>query len=274
MAINYASKYASNVDERFRLGAVTTPAINNNFDWVGVKTVQVYSVPTVALGDYTRTGANRYGTPSELDNTLQELTLSQDKAFTFTIDRGNYEDTMMVNAAGSALQREIDEVVIPTLDIYRLAKMAASAGKTVTGAVDKTNAYDAFLDATAYMTDNKVPLEGRMAYISPAFYKAIKQDETFIKASDVAQEMLVRGMVGMVDGIRLITVPTSYLPENTMFMVTHPVATVAPVKLADYQVHDNPPGINGWLVEGRIYYDAFVLNNKKNIIYVHNTTAA
>ena len=113
-----------------------------------------------------------------------------------------------------------------------------------------------------------------MAYISPAFYKAIKQDETFIKASDVAQEMLVRGMVGMVDGIRLITVPTSYLPENTMFMVTHPVATVAPVKLADYQVHDNPPGINGWLVEGRIYYDAFVLNNKKNIIYVHNTTAA
>jgi hypothetical protein len=27
--------------------------------------------------------------------------------------------------------------------------------------------------------------------------------------------------------------------------------------------------INGWLVEGRLRYDAFVLNNKANAIYVH-----
>ena len=83
--------------------------------------------------------------------------------------------------------------------------------------------------------------------------------------------MLLKGQMGEVDGIPIITVPRSYLPENTAFMLTNPIATTAPVKLSEYKVHDNPPGINGWLVEGRVYYDAFVLNNKKKAIYVHKT---
>ena len=49
------------------------------------------------------------------------------------------------------------------------------------------------------------------------------------------------------------------------------MATTSPVKLSEYKIHDNPPGINGWLVEGRVYYDAFVLENKKSAIYVFKT---
>lgn len=59
------------------------------------------------------------------------------------------------------------------------------------------------------------------------------------------------------------------LPEGVLFFITHKIATTSPVKLSEYKIHDNPPGINGWLVEGRVYYDAFVLDNKKNAIYVH-----
>lgn len=50
-------------------------------------------------------------------------------------------------------------------------------------------------------------------------------------------------------------------------MISHPVATVAPTKLEDYKIHQDPPGISGELVEGRIVYDAFVLDNKKMAIY-------
>jgi hypothetical protein len=39
------------------------------------------------------------------------------------------------------------------------------------------------------------------------------------------------------------------------------------------KVSENPPGINGWLVEGRVVYDAFVLESKKNGIYVHVESA-
>ena len=273
MAVNYATKYASAVDERFRLSALTTPAVNDSYDWTGAKTVQVYTIPTVAMSDYSRTGTARYGTPSELDNTLQELTLAKDRGFAFIIDRGNYNDMAMTNAAGEALQRQVEEVVIPEIDTYRLSKMATGAGTTKTETVSSSNAYDLFLEACGTLSDNKVPLEGRVAFVAPAFYKAIKQDGSFVKGSDMAHEMLSHGVVGMVDGVSLIQVPTSYMPEDTTLIMAHPLCTTAPVKLADYKIHDNPPGINGWLIEGRVYYDAFVLSSKKKGIYIVKNAA-
>jgi hypothetical protein len=57
------------------------------------------------------------------------------------------------------------------------------------------------------------------------------------------------------------------LPVKFGFMLAHPSATVAPTKLEQYKTHENPPGISGELVEGRIVYDAFVLDNKAKGIY-------
>ena len=67
-------------------------------------------------------------------------------------------------------------------------------------------------------------------------------------------------------------IPANRLPKNFGFMVAHPCATVAPVKLEDYKVHTDPPGISGSLVEGRIVYDAFVLDNKAKAIYYQAIT--
>lgn len=271
MAIEYAAKYSGKVDERFAIAALTNQAVNNDYDFTGVDTVKVYSVATAELNDYAKSGANRYGTPDDLANATQSLVLTQDKAFTFIIDKAAEDDTEGAMQAGRALRRQIDEVIIPHVDKYRLSKMAAGAGKTGTGAITKTNAYDAFLDGTNALTDAGVPLSGRLAFVSPAFYKAIKQDSTFVKSGDASQELLIRGSVGMVDGANIIPVPSSYLPEGVQFILTHKVATVAPVKLQSYKIHDNPPGVNGKLVEGRIRFDAFVLNNKAAAVYVHKT---
>ena len=82
---------------------------------------------------------------------------------------------------------------------------------------------------------------------------------------------MIKGQVGTIDGIPLIVVPKSYFPENVEFNIINQAATTSPVKLSEYKIHDNPPGINGWLVEGRVYYDAFVLENKKSAIYVFKT---
>ncbi len=274
MAINYASKYASKIDERFTKEAMSTGAVNNDYEFVGVKTVNVYSVPTAQMNDYKRTGAGRYGEPEELENSVQELTMTQDRSFTFTIDRGNYNDTQMSNAAGVALQRQLREVVIPEIDTYRFEKICTNAGTTATGAITKENAYDAFLDGTTALVDNKVPLSGATAYVSSAFYKLIKLDPSFVKQGDLAQGITIKGQIGTVDGIPIIVLPKSYMPEGVEFFITNKIATTAPVKLSEYKIHDNPPGINGWLVEGRVYHDAFVLDNKKKAIYVHKNAAA
>jgi hypothetical protein len=113
MAVNLASKYSSKIDERFTLKSLTEAAVNNSYDWEGVKTISVYDIPTVAMGNYTRTGLARYGTAAELDNNKTDYTLTRDRAFTFAIDRGNWQETQMVQEAGKALSRQLNEVVIP-----------------------------------------------------------------------------------------------------------------------------------------------------------------
>jgi hypothetical protein len=77
MAQNLAQKYSPKVVERFSRLSFTQDAVNNDYDWEGVTTVSLYSVATVAMGNYTRSGTARYGTAAEVDTTLQSLTLAR-----------------------------------------------------------------------------------------------------------------------------------------------------------------------------------------------------
>lgn len=273
MAVNYAEKFSHKVDERFTREALTTHTINQDFDFIDAETVKVYTVETSAMNDYKTTGQNRYGTADELGNSVQTMTLSQDRSFTFTIDKKSLQGTNGAMAEGKALARQISEVVIPEVDKYRLSKAVANADTThvATGAVTKTNAYELVLEGQSKLDDALVPTAGRIMHVSPKFYKLIKLDDTFVKNSDLGQEITIKGQVGMIDGVPVVLTPTSYLPTGVEFVIAHPSATTSPVKLEDYKIHDNPPGINGKLVEGRIRYDAFVLDAKKKAIYVHKT---
>jgi N4-gp56 family major capsid protein len=271
MAVNLAEKYSSKVAERFKQKSLSAAFTNSDYEWNGVKTLTVYSIDTVELNDYTRSGTSRYGTPSELGDTKQEMSVSQDKAFTFTIDKGNNADQMNVKGAGKALAREIDEVIVPTEDKYVFGKIAAAAkanDNSATAAVTKTNAYEAFLNGQEKLDDASVPTEGRVAAVTSGFLKYLKLSDDFVRASELGQKMLVTGQVGEIDGTKIVKVPRNRMPENCEFIITHPSVTVKAEKLDDYKIHQDPPGINGNLVEGRVYYDAFVLDAKKDGIYV------
>lgn len=225
--------------------------VSNDYEFTGVATVNVYSVPTAAMNDYGRTGANRYGTPEELQNTVQSMTLTKDRSFAFTIDRGNKLQTQMVMDAGKALSRQLKEVITPEYDTYvfrKLAEAAVDNGKYANTTVTKSNAYEVFLAAQEAMGDANVPDSGRIAFCSYKFANMLKQDSAFMKYSNQSQEMIIKGVLGEVDGTKIVKVPKSRLPRDCSFVLVHPIASVAPKQLEDYKIHDNPPGISGWLV--------------------------
>ena len=105
------------------------------------------------------------------------------------------------------------------------------------------------------------------AYVN-AVYNLLKQAAVF-DASDVGADVRLQGVVGYLDGMKVIRVPSGRLPSNTGFIIAHPSATVAPFKLEDYGIHEDTPFSSGTIVTGRICYDAFVLANKDDGIYVH-----
>lgn len=265
--INYADKYSNILDEKFKVESKSDIAVNQDYDFVGAKTVKIQSVNTVELSNYTRSGSNRYGTPNELDNAIQEMTMSQDKSFTFTIDKMNEDETNGALNAGKALNRQIRERVIPAVDAYRFGVMANNAGHKETLTLSASNVYGAIVDATAYLDDREVPMDGRILVVTSATYGLMKKSKDIVMETEVGMDMKVKGVIGSLDGMTIVKVPSNRLPEGFQFLITHRVATTAPVKLAEYKIHTDAPGISGSLVEGRVYYDAFVLDNKKDAIY-------
>ena len=132
-----------------------------------------------------------------------------------------------------------------------------------------SNAYACFLAGMEYLGDHNVPEAGRVAFCTYKFANFMMQDPAFMKYSDKSQEMVVKGILGEVDGCKIVKVPSSRLPAGAAFILAHAEAAVGPKQLEDYRIHDDPPGISGWLVEGRTIYDCFVLNEKRYALYYH-----
>lgn len=275
--VNFASKVATQVDERFAHESYAQHVLGNKYEFKGVKTIKVYSFPTVEMNDYQREGTNRYGTPTDLLNQVQEMTITKDRGWTFTIDKGDNTQNMMLHNAGKACQRQISEVVIPEFDTHvfaTLARVATENGQTDATNLTKSNAYAKFLDAQEVLGNKRVPAKGRIAICSYKFANLLMQDSAFVKQGNASQEMVIKGQIGDVDGTRIIRVPSALLPAGCDFILTHPIAGVGPKQLSEYKIHTDPPGLSGWLCEGRVIYDCFVLDSKKDAIFYHGTALA
>ncbi|MFA9379132.1 MAG: hypothetical protein ACERKZ_20655 [Lachnotalea sp.] len=279
MAINLVTKFLPYVDEQFSTESKKSLLTNNEFDWSGAHTVKAYKVSTVGMNDYDRSGTgsgatgSRYGTVASLDATTEEFTLKKDRSFTFVIDKLDTDETAQQVQAASALARQQREVVIPEVDSYVYGVMSVNAGtKPSAITLTSTNIYDEIIKANTVLDNAEVPETGRYLVVTPDVYLLMKKCPDIVMETDISNELRIKGVIAMIDGLAVIKVPATRLPENFGFMIAHSVATVAPTKLEDYKIHEDAPGISGALVEGRIVYDAFVLDNKKKAIYYQEQT--
>lgn len=267
MAINLVTKYASQVLERFKHKSVTEGYFNREYDaeFIGAKTVKIHSVNTVPMNDYARTGANRYGTPTELEDTVQEHSITRDRSFTYTIDKGNNIQQNFIKSAGKTLKRQIDEVVVPEVDVYRFEQMDLKVPATNKLELDLAteSAYDKFLDLQEKLDDEFVPENGRVMWATPELIKVLKKDPNFVLPTETGQSIKFKGFQGEIDGVDIIKAPKKWLPENVMGILAHPIALASPLQLSEYQIHQDPPGISGHLVEGRMIYDTFVFDGRE-----------
>ena len=250
--INLASKYAKQVDERFYRDSQASLALSNNYEFKGVKTVNIFSIPTAPLVDYSRSGTNRYGTPNDLVRNVQSMEVAKDRAFNYVIDRGDFIQSEYVMQVGESLAREIREVIVPEYDAYvfnKLAKTAKDNDNYSSVAVSKNNAYQCFLKGMEFQGNHNVPDSGRVCFCTYSFANLLKQDSSFMRYGDLSQEMLTKGVIGEVDGCQIVKVPASRLPSGTAFLLTHKDAAIAPKQLEEYKEHDDPPGVSGKLVE-------------------------
>lgn len=274
--IDLVTQYLPYVDELFATESKKSMMTNQDISWTGAHTVKVYKVTTAEMNDYARNGsASRYGEVKDLDATTEEMTLKKDRSFTFVIDKLDKDETGGTLAAATALARQVREVVIPEVDTYTYGVMAEKAGyKPAAVELTKDNIYTEIIKGSNALDNAEVPETGRVLTVTPDVYLLMKQCKDIVMETDIGNDLRIKGVIANLDGLTVVKVPAKRLPAGFGFMIAHPCATVAPTKLENYKTHSDPPGYNGELVEGRICYDAFVLENKAKAIYYQEQPTA
>lgn len=281
MAIELVTKYLPYVDELFAAESKKSLLTNNEFSWTGAHTVKIYKIGTSKMNDYDRAGTgsgatgSRYGAISNLAADTQTMLITKDRSFTFVIDKLDNDETGGTLEAASALARQLREVTVPEVDAYVYGKMCTGAGtKPAALTLTAENIYSEIVKATTVLDDAEVNESGRVLLVVPGVYQLMKQSKEIVLNTNVGEDLRLKGVISNLDGMNVIKVSSKRVPANFGFMVAHPCATVAPTKLVDYKTHQDPPGISGALIEGRITYDAHVLDNKKKAIYYQENKTA
>lgn len=274
--INLHTRYERQIDEAFTTDSLIRGRLSNKYNFTGVKTIRVSQLQTVPMNDYKRYGTNRFGDPTEMQDIVQEMTLSRERSFSMTIDDGNNQDQQGIKEAARALRAQIRERAVPDMDKYAFAQLAAKAGKIAGNAtaLSKSNIVDRITEGTEFMNDSEVPHDNRILYVSAKAYRMLRLSDEFIHIDKMGEKSLRKGTVGRFDNMEVVEVPKSRWPENVNFIIVYKNSAILPVKMDKTNTHNNPPHIGGNLLEGRQYYDLFVLAAKANGVYVEVNTAA
>lgn len=280
MAVHLAEKYSGKMDLAFAHGSYTDKYVNRDYDFDGVQTINVYTPTTVDLSNYDRTSTgDRFGGNAELQDTVATYQLGNDKCFKIAIDRGNYEQGALAKKAGQTLRAQMDEKVIPAIDADRIATAAAAAStnnQAVSYTLGSGNAYEAVLEASAFLDEAKAPITDRVMFVTPAFYNKIKADiTTGVYATGYNDKLVPRGYVGELDGMAVIKMPSSYFPANTLAVIWQKKAVLGARQIHKADIIEDSENVDGSVLRGRFIFDTFVLEAKKKAVAsITGTTSA
>jgi hypothetical protein len=274
MSVNLTTKYSPLIADRFKLQSITDAYAGKKYDFEGAQSIKIYTVDKVTLNNYNRAATSgRFGTVNELGDTVQTPTMSQDKAFTFSIDHGNAADQLNIKHCNEQLKSNWDEVCTPAIDTYRFGVWANGAGLGASASLTASTVMTAIITAGAAMSNKMVPKKNRVLFISETVYITTKLSTEVMAIPNLGEKAIANGVVGKIDGMDVVPVPDSLLPTGVNFIIKYKNATVDPMKLKTLRVQKNPLGYDADVGECRFYHDSFVLGAKVNGIYCHALAA-
>ena len=265
MAVNLALKYESQLDQIWTHASYTDNWINKKYNFDGVDTVKVYTVTSVAPGDYSRTSTgDRFGGNAELQDTIATYQLTKDKSFKIAIDRGNFEQGMRAKKAGEVMRIQMNEQIIPMIDADRLATAAAGATAVSQSVTATSDAYQDTLKLNEYLDECKAPLSGRVLWVTPAEYNLVKTAiTTNILASGYNDKLVGKGFVGELDGVPVVKVPTSYFPAGVKAILCHRDSLLGVRQITETRIITDSEFVSGSILLGRFIFGSFVLKGKE-----------
>lgn len=307
--LNYAEKYQKALANAFPyslyFGDLWNQTSQGNYRWVDEKTIQIPRLTTTgrvnADRDTIAQAARNY------DNSWETKTLEHERKWSTLVHPKDIDQTNMVASITNITKTFNEFQKFPEMDAYLISKLyarytttissegytgktASTADLTTSGVIDGDKVLAEF-DAFMLNMDNKrVPLSGRILYVTNEVKTALKSAASIQKRWEVQQPGNgINRTVEYLDGVKVNAVPAELMKtlynfttgwavasgaaQINMFMV-HPAAIITPISYTFAQL-EAPSALS----EGKfVYYeesfeDAFILNNLADALQFNITEA-
>jgi len=256
--------------QRTLTGDIEAPKVQ----FVGADTVKLPKLSFGdGLGDYNRASGH---VANDVTLSWDLYKLNQDKGNKLMLDSMDDEEGL-----GQSIIPYVNEyirtVVVPAVDTYRFTKLIAGAG-TIEYDVTVTAAtiLEDILGALETFATKEVETEGNILYVTPAVDTLFQTSEDLVRYVQIGSwNGDIDTKVRMFNGNKIVVVPASRLGAGVNFVLVNPAAVMAVVKHnpASFFAQGMIPGFDGSEVDYRLYHDLFVIENKKDGIYLSMSTA-
>ncbi|HES9049733.1 TPA: hypothetical protein VPG36_001000 [Streptococcus pyogenes] len=290
MSINYVTKREKEFDQKLMQGALTNILETPRVNWLGAKS---FEIPTVSVSGYkahTRSKGYNSGTVS---NDKKVYTLNFDRDIEFFVDVADVDETNQELSMANITGTFITEHATPELDAYRFSKLATTAiTATQFKAEDdysETNVYSRL--KAAILPIRKYGAGNIVIYVSSEIMDFLERSKDFTRSIATTSPQGIDTRVTSLDGVQIVEVwddarfKTQFEftdgfvkasgGKDINFLIVAKPAVIAKAKFNSIYLF--APGQHtegdGYLYQNRMYHDLFVLENKKDGVYVSHKSA-
>ena len=288
-ALNYAESYSRELSQAFpyvlNYGALYNTPNNNVYRWVNAKTIEIPSITTSG-----RVNANRdlvSFASRNYDNAWEPKTLTNQRKWSTLVHPMDIDQTNMTTTIANITKVMNEEQKFPEMDAYCISKIYSdwtTLGKTAdTTVITSANALAVFDSLMLAMDNERVPVNGRILYVTNEVKYLLKEADKMTRNIDVMDNNhTIDRVVNRLDEVEVIGVPaplmktlydftTGWAPgvgakQINMFLV-HPAAVITPVSYTFSQIDEPSAGSEGkYVYYEESFEDVFILNKKAGAI--------
>lgn len=268
MAINLVKKYHDKLVKALDYASQLAGKTTDEYKLDGGEGVYLTSLVPQALNNYNMSAtSNRYGTPAEMQDTQQYIGWDYDKSYAITVDKANYQDGGYLKTAGAVIEEQNNDIVAPFIEQNFYAKLCGNAGKVVTGNAPSSSDIMSRLTAIeAAFRNARIPKADRFVAVPTTILQLIRHALT--NCDNITDKLLMKGLVGRIGTLNVIEVADNDFLSDVYLVAWYRKAALRAFDIKESKVHQDPPGINGILVEYRVRGVNMVVGKYAGGVYV------
>ena len=295
--LNYAKVYSDALAQAFPyelcFGALYATENNGRYRFRGGKTIEI---PIITTGGRVDASRDTVDEPSRnYENAWETKELTRQRKWSTLIHPQDIDQTDYAATIANITSVFNQEHKFPEMDAYTVSKLYAdwtAQNKTalrINMTVD--NVLETFDTLMAEMTEARVPVNGRILYVTPTVMKLLKSSSAMNRCFDVKSSGgEINRTVTVLDGVSVVEVPSSLMMTDFDFtngwkakasadmiemLLVHPQSVITPVSY-EFACLDEPSAATGgkYVYYEESFEDVFLLDRRADGVAFVLTTEA